>query len=70
MLSLCFSCLSEEMALPCAQNVEIMHLDFPCCLLCGFLIADVKQRWLALIGLSHKDLGQKDMEPVESELNL
>lgn len=52
------------MALPCVQNVEVMHLDFPCCLLYDFLITDVDQRWLALIGLSHKDLRQEEMEPI------
>ena len=68
--SLCFSC--GEMALPCAQNVEVIHLDFPCCLLCGFLIADVDQRWLAPIWLSliTKYLSQEEMEPAGRELNL
>lgn len=33
-------CVLEEMTFPCAQNVDVMHLDFPLCLLCGFLIAD------------------------------
>lgn len=36
----------EEMALPCGQNVEVIHFDLFYGLLCGFLRADVGQGWL------------------------
>lgn len=70
-LSLCFS--GKEMALPCALNMEVIHLDFLCCLLCGFLITDVDQKWLTPIWFLlfyTKYLSQEEMEPVGSEFNL
>lgn len=36
---------AKEQASPCAQNVEVMHLDFLRCLSCGSLTADVDQKW-------------------------
>lgn len=69
--SLCFS--GEEMALPCALNMEVINLDFLCCLLCGFLITDVDQNMAdsyLVLTFCTKYLSQEEMEPVGSEFNL
>lgn len=71
-----YVCVLEEMTFPCAQNVEVMHLDFPWCLLCGFLIADVHLSicvsfWTHTYCIKPKtSVGQEEAEPVGSKFGL
>lgn len=61
----------EQMALPCAQNVEVIHLDLLYGLSCGFQKADVEMAGSDLMLTFYTQyLSQGEIDPVGSGMDL
>lgn len=61
----------EQMALPCAQNVEVIHLDSLYGLSCGFQKADVEMAGSYLMLTFYTQyLSQEEIDPVGSGMDL